>query len=653
MRKNVNVLVLAFIGVLALFFVYRNHFNNPFELDDSHTIVNNQAIHEVDIKKFFSDPRTFSSLPLNQAYRPGLTTLNAIDYAMWSKSPDEPPQPKWFHVSIFITFILLCTSLFFFYRKIFNYTFPFWQGNDYMALFSAAFFAFHTSNAETVNYIIARSDLYSTFFVILAFLLFFSPRLRKFHVFLLPVIIGFFIKEPTIMFAPLAFLFVFFFEENASFTIKDLLSAKFIKPFVWTFASLILGIFLIWFAKHNTLPTWSSGAEAVNPFRYFITNFYSVLHYVFNFVLPVNLAVDTDVTVFERLTDDRVLSGGILILILLVLAVRWSRRRETRAAAFGIFWFFITLIPTSTFFPFSEPLNDHRTFFGYIGLVLTASTLLANLIYTSQKSRVWVWSACFVLLIAHGFGVVKRTNIWSSEEALWKDAAYKCPNSGRIWMNYGLAQMKVGKYNEAYENFVKAKDKWPYYPYVYINLGIVKNILQMQTDAESDFKTALQYGPGIPDSYKYYGDFLLQKGRTREADSLCTLGLKVSPYSADLLNLRAAIDKVEAATVVTNPTVPQMLEAIKTNPSADNWLNLSLAFYNAGDFLACVDAARQVLKINPNSDLAYNNICAAYNMLKEWDKAIEAGQKGLQINPGNKLLAGNLNVALEGKKKGK
>lgn len=653
MRSKGGILFLALIGFAALILVYYNHFDNPFELDDSHTIVNNQAIRELNVGEFFKDPRTFSSLPANQAYRPGVTTLNAIDYVIWSEGPQDAPEPKWFHVSIFVTFIILCVALFFFYRKFFSYAFPGREWNDHFALLTAAFFAFHTANAETVNYIIARSDLYSTLFVILAFFLFFSPALRKFHVFLIPVVIGFFIKEPTIMFAPLAFMFVFFFEENGSVSARDIFSAKIIKPLLYSAIAFVTGIGLIVFAKSMTLPTWTSGAGDVNPLKYFITNFYSVLHYIFNFILPANLAVDTDIKTFERYFDVRAMAGFVLIVVLLVLAVKWSMKKETRPAAFGVFWFFVTLIPTSTFFPFAEPLNDHRTFFGYAGLVLTVTTLLANYVYSRQfkTSLTFFWLMCVILIGAYGFGVIKRNEVWGSEESLWADAARKCPNSGRIWMNYGLAQMKTGKYQEAYSNFLKAKDEWPDYPYVYINLGIVKNVLGMKDDAENDFRTALTKGPEIPGAYKYYADFLLQQGRVAEADSLAQQGLSISPYSADLLELKSSVEKAKASVGQQQITVPAMLEAVKLNPSVDNWLNLSLAFYNAGDFRACIDAANQVLKINPDSDLAYNNICAAYNMLKEWDKAIEAGQKGLKINPDNVLLANNLKVALEGKKK--
>ncbi len=44
------------------------------------------------------------------------------------------------------------------------------------------------------------------------------------------------------------------------------------------------------------------------------------------------------------------------------LSMAWitSRRRETRPIAYGILWFFIALLPTSSVIPLAEPMNDHR-----------------------------------------------------------------------------------------------------------------------------------------------------------------------------------------------------------------------------------------------------------------------------------------------------
>src|SRR3982751_2165892 len=99
MKRNTPFYLLAILIFLLLIGAYSNHFNNPFQFDDSHTIVNNNAIRSLkNIPLFFKDARTFSSLPSNQMYRPGVTTLNAIDY--WIGGQPEP-IPFYYHLSIF------------------------------------------------------------------------------------------------------------------------------------------------------------------------------------------------------------------------------------------------------------------------------------------------------------------------------------------------------------------------------------------------------------------------------------------------------------------------------------------------------------------------------------------------------------------------
>ena len=96
-----------FLLVIA---AYSNHFHNDFHFDDSHTISNNMFIRDIsNIPLFFVDARTTSSFPPNQAYRPGLTALNTIDYwVMHQFFPKEiMPRPFVFHFSIFVSYLLL------------------------------------------------------------------------------------------------------------------------------------------------------------------------------------------------------------------------------------------------------------------------------------------------------------------------------------------------------------------------------------------------------------------------------------------------------------------------------------------------------------------------------------------------------------------
>jgi tetratricopeptide (TPR) repeat protein len=72
------------------------------------------------------------------------------------------------------------------------------------------------------------------------------------------------------------------------------------------------------------------------------------------------------------------------------------------------------------------------------------------------------------------------------------------------------------------------------------------------------------------------------------------------------------------------------------------YLALSSNYYNRGQYEECVGAALDALRLKPDYDLAYNNICAAYNKLKQWDRAIEAGEKAVRLNPNNQLAKNNL-----------
>ena len=96
------------------------------------------------------------------------------------------------------------------------------------------------------------------------------------------------------------------------------------------------------------------------------------------------------------------------------------------------------------------------------------------------------------------------------------------------------------------------------------------------------------------------------------------------------------------ATQKGNPLLQVALERVKTHRTPENLLELSLRYYEAGQFTKCIDAAEEALKLKSDYGPAYINICAAYNALKQWDRAIEAGEKAVRLNPNNPLAKNNL-----------
>ena len=94
-----------------------------------------------------------------------------------------------------------------------------------------------------------------------------------------------------------------------------------------------------------------------------------------------------------------------------------------------------------------------------------------------------------------------------------------------------------------------------------------------------------------------------------------------------------------------------MLEQLKSQPTAEGYLNLSLEYYNLGRYQECVDAAQKALELKPDYELAYNNICSAYNALKQYDNAIEACSQAMRIKPDFQLAKNNLKLAVDQKNK--
>ena len=203
--------VLAVLLFIVVCLSYSNHFTNGFEFDDSHTIVNNQYIRNVNnIPLFFTDIKYYGTNVGNQGYNPILTTLNAVDY--WLA---DGLDPVYFHTSIFCWYIVQLVLMFFMIRIILNKAVPS-ETNTMLSLLMVGFYGVHTANAETLNYIIMRSDSFSALCIVAALLLYTVPVGRKYLLYIPVAVIGILTKEIGLMVVPLIFIYELLFEQGQS-----------------------------------------------------------------------------------------------------------------------------------------------------------------------------------------------------------------------------------------------------------------------------------------------------------------------------------------------------------------------------------------------------------------------------------------------------
>ena len=203
--KSKYFLSLVVVFTIMLLAAYSNHFYNGFHFDDSHTIVSNEAIKSLkNLPQFFTDATTFSSLPANRAYRPMVTTLNAVNIALGSGNLN----PVIFHGQMFFWYMLQLIFMFFLILNIFNLARKH-EWNPYFALFTTAYYGLHTCNAETINYLISISDSFSTLCIVAALWFYQMPKTRKYFLYFIPLSLAIYTKQTGAMFAPILFIYVF------------------------------------------------------------------------------------------------------------------------------------------------------------------------------------------------------------------------------------------------------------------------------------------------------------------------------------------------------------------------------------------------------------------------------------------------------------
>jgi tetratricopeptide (TPR) repeat protein len=112
----------------------------------------------------------------------------------------------------------------------------------------------------------------------------------------------------------------------------------------------------------------------------------------------------------------------------------------------------------------------------------------------------------------------------------------------------------------------------------------------------------------------------------------------------------------------------QIIEALKLVPSNDaeksskgpegpiaksaaGYINLSVQYYREGEWEKSIEAGIGALNLNPGpaAAAAYNNICAAYIRLEDFDRAILACNEALALESDFAMARNNLNAAIKKK----
>ncbi len=530
MKRHIPTVLLILIISLAL---YANTLKNGFVYDDEGTVVNNILITDLgNIVKLF-DRKAYFSESGEETYRPFVTFTYFLDYALYGLKP-------WgYH----LTNILLHAINGVLFYAFLTLIIPPSAAKDReltssfiinAPLISSLFFITHPVLTEAINAVSFREDLLTTFFYLMTLNIYIFMNSKsgfKYGALLyllscLTFIIGLLSKEMAVTLPIVILCYEWTFIEEMG--IRVLLNLRNTGYFACLAAYGYLRFFYFYNPSEANIVSWQL-TERVLTIPWVFINFLKLT------LFPVSLSADYEIAPIKNSISSSFILP-IIILTLLAFAA-WSQRKKQKHIAFGISFFFITLLPVSNIIPIINPFAERYLYLPSIGFAIVIGVFL-NYIYKNLKlESVLSVAAIFIILLAiYSFMVISRNKVWRDDYSLWSDAVRKLPNNSWPRHNLGILYSNQGRLDEAIRELKTAIGMKSTNPTYYYNLGIIYFKKGQMDRALEQYKTVSAQRPNYPDIHYQLGLVYNSLGNLDKAMQEYKMALSETPYSPSIHN---------------------------------------------------------------------------------------------------------------------
>jgi tetratricopeptide (TPR) repeat protein len=375
--------------------------------------------------------------------------------------------------------------------------------------------------------------------------------------------------------------------------------------------------------------------------------------------LPFNQNIDPDFPVAHGITDAGVALSLSVIVSCLFAGIYFYK--NNRLIAFGIFWFFITLLPTSSILPLRDTITEHRVYLPLAGFILTIPLYLNQFISRYKKSSfkqlTYFILPIFLLIIVFSVLTVKRNFVWKDEKSLWSDAAKKSPRISRPLNNLAEAYDKEGlaygnqkNYKKAIEFLKKAIAISPTSYKYYNNLGKTYGRLGKFEPAMKNLKLALKYNPDYPVAHYNFGKVYELRGMLDSAIEEYSTAFKQyrrknETYKDDFFEACFNIANVYDKKGQYKKALDTYLNCRKIEPSSPKvYLAIGNIFIKTGNLDKAFEYYSRAVELDRNYHLAKIAVANVFVMKGKFSKAIEIYQQVIKSDPSNFNVHNNLGL---------
>ena len=555
------------IIIVAVIVVYLNIFRNDFVWDDKFFVLEREEIKDLgNIPAFFTQD-------VEGLYRPVRTVFYAVSYALWKENPIG------YHVNAILIHSIVSILVYLIILKI--------SGKIKLSFLAGLLFALHPVHTEAVTFITANFDLLGIVFYLLGFFYYLkaSENGKYYTVSVLFFLLGVFANEFGVT-LPLVLVCYDLVYKNLR---KNNLVQK-LKQYIPYF--IITALFL--FIRFRIIGVFARvESYQANYFGKLFTMPQVIMRYIQILFVPFNLSVDHSVGI-ASFAEVIFFS----VIVALVVYFGFMLRKKSKLASFGVFWFFITLLPVMNIVPIQRMMAEVYLYLPSVGFCV----FLAWLIGKVPKMKFRNAKICYILILIVVLGSysvisINRNTIWKDEFSLWNNAVKTNPSSSKVHSNLALELDERGFVDEAIEEYKESIRLNPNRAKTYFNLGI-------------------SYG---------------KKGMVDEAVDAYGASLNLEPDDAEAYNNRGIL---YAKKNVSYLAINDFKNALSLDPEfAQAYVNLGNVYNEIKDYDDAIKAYLAAVSINPNIAEAYYNLGVVYNKNGMNEEAKLAFDKAYGLNP--------------------
>lgn len=607
-----TIILLSCLGGI----VYSHSFENSFHFDDFPTIVNNisiKNIHQVNRIWAFWPTRFISYLSFALNYHWG--GLNVLGYHIFNLL---------IHVgtALLVWWLMMLIS-----------------DSALVSFFTATVFLVHPLQTQTVNYIFQRCTLLAAFFYLSSLTLYIKSVQSQKKVYyigsLLAAILSMFSKETAISLPFMICFYEFYFLKSRCWQrLMPFLITVLIIPYTWHLSNPIHFV-----AMKKTVEGYAGGVTVQ---QYFLTELRVMVTYVRMLFIPAYQTIDYDYPLSKSLFEMPVILNSLVLFFIVGGALRL--KNTNKLAAFGIFWFFMTLMPESSIWPNLDVIFEHRL---YLPLAGYSIFLTSALFYCLKNKTPWVIVILSVLSIVYSLLAYHRNNVWKNEFTLWNEAVHRSPAKARPYLNRGSAYLNNGVLDLALADFNKAIAIDSTDAIVYSNRGLVYEKKGDLDQAILNFSQAIAINHYIG-AYANRGVAYGNKGELNKSLSDFNYIIERDPnYNVAVYINRGTIYQKKGQLDQALSDYNKAIAAGTHDPIVYN--NRGVIFENRKDFDRAIADLNQAIALKPNFAGFYSNRGLMWGKKGDYDRAISDFTHTLSLQPDNADVYTNRGVAYEHK----